>query len=262
MQKDRPIGIFDSGSGGLAVARVIKDLLPYESIYYIGDTANLPYGEKSAAQLQAYTRAIGTLLVTQRCKLILIACNTATAAAAKQLQIQVGSQVPVLNIIDPVINYVKQLFAGKTIGLIASRYTVESRVYHKKFHAIQADLHLKTLATPQLASMVESGLCQQAVLENYLAHPQLAHIQALILGCTHYYYLKPQIANYYQHAIELIEGARLLAEVLQIVLSQRQLNNTSYPNWPDQFVATKLTANIQTMTERSFGKAVQPVSLP
>jgi glutamate racemase len=261
MQDYRPIGIFDSGVGGLAVARVIKDLLPHESIYYVGDTANLPYGEKTAIQLQQYTRAIGDLLIAQNCKAIVIACNTATAAAARQLQEQVSYQVPVLNVIDPIIDYVKQQYAGKTMGLIATSYTVQSDVYIKKFHAIQADIRVKALATPGLVPMIESADYQAEVLESYLAHPHLANIQALILGCTHYGFIKQQIAEYYQHKIALIDGANLLAHSLKTLLQQLQLSNLEHTDSQDRFVATKLTTHFQVMTKRLFGQAVYSINL-
>lgn len=262
MQDFRPIGIFDSGVGGLAVARVIKDLLPHEPIYYVGDTANLPYGEKTVIQLQQYTRAIGNLLLAQNCKVILIACNTATAAAARQLQEQVGDQVPVLNVIDPVIDYVKQRYIGKTIGLIGTNYTVQSHVYTKKLQAIQANVDLKVLPAPLLVTMIETDNYQAEVLESYLAHPQLADIQALILGCTHYWLIKQQIAQYYQHQIALIDGASLLATSLQNLLKQLQLSNLEQTDLQDRFVATKLTTNFQVMTKRLFGQAVYSVNLP
>jgi glutamate racemase len=261
MQDSRPIGIFDSGIGGLAVARVIKDLLPHESLYYIGDTANLPYGEKTTIELQQYTRAIGNLLLAQNCKAIVIACNTATAAAAHQLQEQVGYQVPVLNVIDPVVEYVKQQYTGKTIGLIATNYTVQSHVYTKKFHTIQADIRVKALATPELVPMIESAAYQAEVLESYLAHPQLADIQALILGCTHYGLIKQQIAEYYQHKVALIDGANLLAHSIKTLLEQLQLSNLEHPGLEDLFVATKLTTHFQVMTKRLFGQGVDSINL-
>jgi glutamate racemase len=261
MQDSRPIGIFDSGIGGLAVARVIKDLLPHESLYYIGDTANLPYGEKTAIELQQYTRAIGSLLLAQNCKAIVIACNTAAAAAADQLQEQVGQHIPVLNVIDPIIEYVKQQYAGKTVGLIATNYTVQSEIYIKKFHAIQAGIRVKALATPGLVTMIESADYQAEVLESYLAHPQLADIQALILGCTHYWFIKQQIAEYYQHKIALIDGADLLANSLKTLLEQGQLSNVACTDSQDRFVATKLTTSFQVMTKRLFGEVVDSINL-
>ena len=262
MQASRPIGLFDSGVGGLAVARVIKDLLPHEQLYYVGDTVHLPYGEQTAVQLQAYAKAIGSLLLRQNCKVILVACNTATAAAADLLQEYVSPHVPVLNVVDPVVSYVKQQYTGKTVGLIGTNYTIQSSIYAQKFHALQAGIYLKALATPLLVLMVEEGNFQKQVLEDYLTHPQLTEIQALILGCTHYLLIKKQIAHCYQNKIEIIDGASLLAASLKALLISHQLTNPGNPIHRDQFVATKLTLGFQEATKHLFGQEVQLVTLP
>lgn len=261
MQASGPIGIFDSGVGGLAVARLIKDLLPHEQLYYVGDTAHLPYGEQTTVQLQTYAQAIGSLLLRQNCKVILIACNTATAAATVALQEYVGPHVPVLNVVDPVVFYVKQHYTGKTVGLIGTNYTIQSNLYAQKFHALQAGIHLKSLATPLLVPMVEEGNFQKKVLEDYLTHPQLTGIQALILGCTHYWLIKKQIARCYKNKIEIIDGASLLAASLKTLLISRQLINPDNPMHHDQFVATKLTLGFQEATKHLFGQEVQLVTL-
>jgi len=263
MQPSRqPIGIFDSGVGGLAVARVIKDLLPYEELYYVGDTANWPYGEQTTANLRAYVRAVGSLLLQQNCKAILIACNTATAAAADALQEYVGPHVPVLNVIDPVVAYARQRYAGKAVGLIGTKYTIASSIYTQRFQALRAEIQLKALATPLLVPMVEEGKLQQLVLEEYLAHPHFAEIQALILGCTHYCFIKQPIVDYYQNRLEIIDGASLLAASLKALLTKHQLLQPGEPIRGDQFVATKLTPGFQAATKRLFGQEVHLASLP
>lgn len=262
MRLSGPIGIFDSGVGGLAVARVIKDLLPHEPIYYVGDTANLPYGEQKAVKLQAYVQAIGRLLLEQGCKVLVIACNTATAAAADLLQAQVGPAIPVLNVIDPVIAYVKQHYAGKKIGLIGTAYTIHSQVYTQKLHHLQANLSLKVLPTPLLVPMVETGPYQHEILAAYLSDQRLADIQALILGCTHYGLIQQPINHYYQNKIPLIEGASLLATALKNLLKQKKLSHAGHTKLADQFVVTKLTTRFQAMAKRLFNQEVRLITLP
>lgn len=261
MQAFQPIGIFDSGIGGLAIARVIKDLLPNEAIYYVGDTANLPYGEQTATQLQTYVKDIGSLLLHQRCKLILIACNTATTAASDILQEHVGPHVPVINVIDPVADHIQQQYAEKTIGLIGTSYTIQSGVYTQKFHALQAGIHLKPLATPLLVPMIEQDNFQTRILQDYLAHPQLQAIQALVLGCTHYLLIKSYIAHFYQGRVAIIDGANTIAKFLRAFLTQHQLRNLGNQTQPDCFVATQLTQGFQATTQRYFGQAAHLVSL-
>src|SRR5210317_1422930 len=125
-QASDPIGIFDSGIGGLTVAHSIKQQLPNEQIIYFGDTAHLPYGDKSTAAIQAYSIRITKMLLEKGCKLILIACNSASAAGYDLVREYVGKQAKVLNVIDPVVDYLREHYSEKTIGLIGTKQTVNS----------------------------------------------------------------------------------------------------------------------------------------
>jgi len=129
MDKNQPIGIFDSGIGGLTVAYAVKHVLPNENIIYFGDTAHLPYGDKSTAAIQAYAVKICDVLIKHNCKAILIACNSASSAAYQLSKEYVGSKAKVINVIDPVISYLGDHFENKTIGLIGTKKTVNSNVY-------------------------------------------------------------------------------------------------------------------------------------
>src|SRR5688572_15319825 len=128
----QPIGIFDSGIGGLTVAHALVKHLPKENIIYFGDTAHLPYGDKSAAAIQAYAVKIAQMLLQQKCKLILIACHSASAAAYELVKEYIGTKAIVINVIDPVIRLLKEEYATKKIGLIGTRQTVNSHIYKKK----------------------------------------------------------------------------------------------------------------------------------
>lgn len=129
---NKPIGIFDSGIGGLTVARAVKDLLPKEAIVYFGDTANLPYGDKDAATIQVHALRICDFLLRRHCKVILMACNSAAAAAYDLVQVYVGKRAAVLNVIDPMVNHIGSQFKGQPIGLIGTRQTIQSGIYEKK----------------------------------------------------------------------------------------------------------------------------------
>jgi glutamate racemase len=260
MQCSNPIGIFDSGVGGLTVARAIKDLLPNESLYYIGDTANLPYGEKSTKQIQTYVKQIVDVLMKQGCKIIVIACSTATAAAAAVLQEHIGSRVPILNVIDPVIAYVKQHYAGKTLGLIGTQYTVNTDTYVQKLEKLQANIQLECLATPLLVPMIEADQYEESILQGYLSQPILADIKGLILGCTHYWLIKKQIMDYYQAKVDIINGAQLLAMQVQQILFDKNISN-GISTSKDSFMATQYTNGFESVTERLFGEKVHIISL-
>ena len=238
----RPIGIFDSGIGGLTIARAVKDLMPQESLVYFGDTAHLPYGDKAAATIQAHALKICDFLLQKRCKVILIACNAASAAAYDIAQAHVGQQAAVLNVIDPTVAYLSQQFQGQPIGLIGTQQTVHSGIYTNKLQALGIQLH--ALATPRLAPMIEASFSQgpisQETIHNYLQHPSLQHIKALILGCTHYPVIKAQLQAFYQDRVPVVETTHIVAHALQQYLARHQLLSTSVQA-ADHFIVSALT---------------------
>jgi glutamate racemase len=255
---NRPIGIFDSGIGGLAVARAVKDLLPKEAIVYFGDTAHLPYGDKDAATIQVYVLRICDLLLQRHCKVILIACNSATAAAYDLVQAHVGKRAAVLNVIDPMVDHLGSHFKGQSIGLIGTQQTVRSGIYEKKIQALRLDIQLKALATPLLVPMIESSFTQgisQEIIDNYLQSPVLQQIKALILGCTHYPAIKTQIQAFYQHRLAVLDATTITATYLQHFLVCRQLLSTRFQA-QDHFMVSALTSDFEKATRLFFGKTV------
>ncbi len=241
MNKEKPIGIFDSGIGGLTVARAVKDLLPNESIIYFGDTAHLPYGDKSAAAIQSYTVKICDLLLKQQCKVILIACNSASSAAYQLAKEYVGSKAKVINVIDPVISYLGEKFENKTIGLIGTKRTVRSNVYQKKLDKLNKNIQLRSLATPLLAPMIEEGYfdntISEHIIQSYISDPTLQGIEALVLGCTHYPLIKKQIAGFYNEKTEVIDSSNIVASYLKNYLNKNNLNRESGVNYNKFFVS-------------------------
>lgn len=186
LSSNQPIGIFDSGIGGLTIAKEVVRQLPQESIVYFGDTAHLPYGDKSTAAIQAYSVKIAHLLLQQQCKLILIACNSASSAAYELVKEYVGKQALVIDVINPTISYLREHYANKTIGLIGTKQTVNSNIYKKKIDDLALNIHLKSYATPLLATTIEEGFTNNLVIESllqeYLSHAELKGIDALILA--------------------------------------------------------------------------------
>ncbi|AHJ96864.1 glutamate racemase [Hymenobacter swuensis] len=223
----RPIGVFDSGIGGLTVARAVSRVLPHERLVYFGDTAHLPYGDKSTAAIQAYSVKICDLLLKQQCKVILIACNSASAAAYELVREYVGSKARVLNVIDPIVAHVGQQYAGRTVGLIGTKQTVNSNVYRKKIDDLDAGVELRSLATPLLAPMIEEGFFDNSisgnVIETYLSNPVLDDIEALVLACTHYPLIKRQIAEFYQGRTEVLDASDVVAHHVRQYLAGQQL---------------------------------------
>lgn len=223
-----PIGIFDSGIGGLTVAHAIVKQLPNENIIYFGDTAHLPYGDKSASTIQAYSVKIANMLLEQQCKLILIACNSASAAAYELVREYTASKAIVMNVIDPVIHLLRDDYAHKNIGLIGTRQTVNSNVYKKKIDELNRNIQLTSLATNLLASAIEefgNGKAINGLLEEYLSHPTLQSLDALVLACTHYPIVKNKIAEYFNHRIEIIDPSEAVAKAVKAKLNEDNLLN-------------------------------------
>ncbi len=261
MTSTDPIGIFDSGIGGLTVAAALAEALPHESLLYFGDTAHLPYGDKSTAAIQAYSVKICDVLLRQRCKLIVIACNSASAAAAELVREYVGSKARVLNVIDPLVRHVGEAFAGQAVGLIATRQTVNSNVYRRKLDALDRDIRLQALATPLLAPMIEDGFHDSSVSEevvrSYLSQPELAGIGALLLGCTHYPLIRPQIEAFYGGRVPILDGAEILAhDVRRTLESLDLLADGAFPP-RHHFYVSDFTRSFEESTRLFFRRPVR-----
>jgi glutamate racemase len=256
-----PIGIFDSGIGGLTVAKSVTHLLPKESIIYFGDTAHFPYGDKSTAAIQAYSIKICDFLLQHQCKVILIACNSASTAAYELVKEYVGSRAKIFNVIDPTVTFVGQNFGGKTIGLIGTQQTVNSEVYKRKIESLGLNIQLKSLATRLLAPMIEEGFfdntISESTIQTYLSDSTLADISALILACTHYPLILPQIERFYQKSVVVIDGslkvAASLKEYLQTNNLEKETNEPSYR----RFFVSDYTKSFENSTSMFFGQAIE-----
>ena len=256
----RPIGVFDSGIGGLTVARAVSRLLPHERLVYFGDTAHLPYGDKSTAAIQAYAVKICDVLLRQQCKVILIACNSASAAAYELVREYVGSKALVMNVIDPIVAHVGQHYAGRAVGLIGTKQTVGSNVYRKKIDDLAANIELHALATPLLAPMVEEGFFNNAisesVIQTYLSDPALANVEALVLACTHYPLIREQIAAYYQGRVDVLDPSETVAAALRALLAAHQLlAPVQAPR--HHFYVSDFTRSFEESTRLFFGQEVE-----
>jgi glutamate racemase len=223
-----PIGIFDSGIGGLTVAHALVKQLPHENIIYFGDTAHMPYGDKSTTTLQAYSIKIAQMLLQQQCKLILIACYSATSAAYELIKEFVGNQACVIDVIDPMMQFLKDNYANQRLGLIGTRQTVNSNLYKKKIDALDCGIQLISHATNILASAIEefgNGKAIDGLLTEYLSYPDFQNLDALILACTHYPVVKEKIARFFHHKIDIIDPSDIVAKAVKQQLENSQLLN-------------------------------------
>ena len=206
---NRPIGIFDSGVGGLTVFNEIRKMLPNEDLIYFGDTARVPYGNKSAAIVQKYSIEIARFLEMQNVKMIVIACNTASALALSKLRNEV--RIPVIGVIDPGVRAAIKASPRGTIGVIGTKATVSSGVYQNRIQKLRNTINVIAVPCPLFVPIVEENLCKtklaQEALEMYLSDFKQIDIKALILACTHYPILKPQINQYFEGRINLVDSA-------------------------------------------------------
>lgn len=230
MHAYHPIGIFDSGLGGLTVAKTIAKQMPHEHMIYFGDTAHVPWGDKSVQAIQHYALKICEVLLEHRCKAIVMACHTASSNAFEIVKDFVGDRALVMNVIDPIVQHIQKQHAHKKIGLIGTKQTVRSNLYQKAIDALDQETILASLATPLLVPFIEEGLAESTLLtpmiQHYLSQPSLENIEALILGCTHYPLIKKHIQAFYQKPIDLIDASELTTAALQEQLLQTHLLNT------------------------------------
>lgn len=260
-ESDRPIGIFDSGIGGLTVVQAIKRILPGESFVYVGDTAHMPYGDKSPELIRRYALNISSYLLEKySCKAIVIACNTASAAAYADLRDQLMGKVPVINVIDPMVEYVIKKEEIHCVGIIATKATIQSGVYQEKFTRRKPSLQFKAFATPLLAPMIEEGFynntISNAVLHTYLDSPELQGIDALILACTHYPLIKKEIEEFYRGKVKVIDSAEVVARKLKYILDKEMLGNKG-PKAEDLFYITDYSIHFEQTANLFYGKQIK-----
>ncbi len=229
MMSNNPIGIFDSGVGGLTVASAIKNILPGENIIYFGDTAHLPYGDKSKETIVSYSLKISEFLLKQNCKAIVIACNTASANAYEEIEKLVNNRALLINVIDPVIEYVVKIKNFKKIGIIGTKSTINSKTFENKIHNIRSDIEIVSMATPLFVPMIEEGFIyddiSNAIIRAYLSKEEFNNIEALILACTHYPIIKNQIAKFFNFKVQIIDSSKIVAQYLQKKLIKNDLCN-------------------------------------
>ncbi len=255
MANDAPIGIFDSGVGGLTVARALANLLPRENFIYFGDTAHLPYGEKSAEAITSYSLAIGDFLMSKGAKALVIACNSASAVAFEAMQEKFGHLVPVFNVIDPVVD-ATLAHGHKKIGVIGTRATVLSGAYKSRLQKNDATVTVNSLATPLLVPVIEEGLAQSNISNDVLAHylnkPELAGVSSLILGCTHYPILHNKIEEYLKNRVAVIDSPLIVAETISQVLAAKHLLATK--KWGKHiFYVSDYTETFEQIARQFFG---------
>lgn len=221
----RPIGVFDSGIGGLTVVKALRDLLPNENIFYLGDTARVPYGPKSPETVQRYAIELAGMLMAKDAKALVVACNTVSSVALPLLTQKFP--VPVIGVIDPGARAALQVTKNRHVGVIGTRATVRSGAYEKALRAADDDVRVSSRACPLLVPLIEEGLLNDDVTDQMIVRylePMLADgIDTLVLGCTHYPLLTNAIARAVKRQVALVDSAQNCARAVEETLDQKSL---------------------------------------
>jgi glutamate racemase len=221
-----PIGVFDSGIGGLTVAAAMRDLLPAENIFYIGDTARVPYGGKSRETIERYSREIGGMLVTEDAKVIVVACNTASALGIPAMREKFAT--PIVGVIEPGARAAVAATKNGRIGVIGTRATIYSRAYERAIHALDRDIQVLSAPCPIFVPMIEEGWLDDGitdqVIRRYIEPLVREEIDTLVLGCTHYPLLRGPLQRFVGNDITLVDSAHNCALAVKDLLKAQRLN--------------------------------------
>ena len=251
-----PIGIFDSGVGGLTVLRAVRERLPNENIIYLGDTARVPYGTKSRATVERYAVEDAAFLINKGVKVVIIACNTASALARERLRSEF--EIPFLSVIGPGVRAAAKATNNNRIGVIATEATIGSGAYADGIReACNETIEIFSQACPLFVPLVEEGetdsVIAQQVAEKYLASLRAQRIDTLVLGCTHYPLLKVVIAETIGTHVNLIDSGAATATEIEALLREKELLNPQVELGWNEFYVTDAAQRFHRIAERFLG---------
>ena len=263
-QQSAPIGVFDSGVGGLTVARAIIDQLPNESIIYVGDTANTPYGPKALSEVRELALSVMDKLVDEGVKVLVIACNSASAAVLRDARERYteGRGIPVVEVIQPAVRRAVASTSNGKVGVIGTQATIASKAYDDAF-AAAVDVELFSAACPRFVEFVEKGITSGpeiiAAAREYLDPLKQAGVDTLVLGCTHYPLLTGALSLVMGDGVSLVSSAEETAKDLYKVLVDNDLLRTDASPPTLSFRATGDAASFEKLAKRFLGPEVSKV---
>jgi glutamate racemase len=256
-----PVGVFDSGMGGLTVVREMISQLPNESIIYFGDSARVPYGPKSPDTVLRYSREITAYLKDEGVKALVVACNTATAHALPALREEFD--LPIVGVIEPGARAAVSATTTKRVGVIGTAGTIKSRAYEKEIKRLLPDAAITAQACALFVPLVEEGWIDteptRAIARNYLAPLVAAEVDTLVLGCTHYPLMKTVIGNVIGRDVRLIDSAQETAREAGAVLRANSLQNETLNEARYRFIASDAPDTFLSLGQRFLGSAIDRV---
>jgi glutamate racemase len=259
--KTSPIGVFDSGIGGLTVVREIVKLLPYENLIYLGDTARVPYGTKSSKTVITYSQSNASFLLSKGIKLLVVACNTASAVALPSLRWDFD--IPIIGVIEPGARKAVRTTKTGRVGVIGTPSTVKSNAYKKAMENIAPEVSVYSKACPLFVPLAEEGWTDGEITEltarRYLEDFKESGIDVLILGCTHYPLLKQTIQKVVGDKITLVDSAEETALEIKRVLEENETANKNIGASRSEFYLTDVSETFISIAGRFLGEDIQEV---
>lgn len=256
-----PIGVFDSGLGGLTVVKELMQQLPNERIIYFGDTARVPYGTKSRESVIRFSKQNAQILADAGVKMIVVACNTSSSWALPVLKR--SFKMPILGVIEPGAKKAAETTQNNKVGIVATQSTVSSGKYHKAIIAQNSQIKVFAKACPLFVPLAEEGRVEgsipKAIAKEYLMELQLKDVDTIILGCTHYPLLKLVIAQVMGKNVTLIDSAHVVAQEVKCILSRKGLLRTSLSKPKHQFLVSDEPKHFQLLAKRFLGKNIGSV---
>lgn len=257
-RREKPIGIFDSGIGGLTVLKEISRELPHESTIYLGDTARVPYGIRSSETVTRYSFENAKFLFSKDIKVLVIACNTASSVSLEPIKSSVP--IPVLGVIEPGAKAAVSSTKNKKVGVIGTEATIKSNSYTKAIKTIDRDVEVFSLLCPLFVPLVEEGWTEgkivEMIAERYLNNIKDNGIDTLVLGCTHYPLLKKVISKVMDEKVNLIDSAIETAREIKTILSNFSLLRTDTSNIIHEFYVTDSPERFMDVGEKFLGEKI------
>lgn len=259
---ERSIGVFDSGVGGLTVLRELRNQIPGESLVYLGDTARVPYGTKSPPTVLRYAQEAARFLLAQRVKLLVVACNTASAVALEDLAQRY--QVPVIGVIEPGARRALEVTRNGRIGVIGTEGTVRSRAYERALHAIRPDARVSAAACPLFVPLAEEGWAEHEIARlaarEYLTPLLEQGIDTLVLGCTHYPLLKQTLQDVAGDGVCLVDSARETAKAVACRLQEQHMLLQTTSAAPARYFVTDIPDRFERVGGSFLGEQLHGVT--
>lgn len=254
---NNPIGIFDSGIGGLTVAKEIVRILPNESIIYLGDTARVPYGTRSKEVVTEFAKELTEFLLKRKVKVIVVACNTISAVALSEIENM--SPIPVVGVVKPAVKKAMKSTRNNRIGVIGTQGTIQSKAYENQIKAIDPDIEIISVGCPLFVPLAEEGLNGEAtrlIAEDYLDKIIKSGVDTLVLGCTHYPLLLETIAKTVGDNVVLIDSAEPTAQELKNILEKNNILSDG-TKVTHEFFVTDAPVRVYEVAGRFFGSELK-----